>query len=77
MRISKQDVTISVGESFDLLLRDGNGDIMDVTWKADQDGYIKIDGNKITGVKSNGKIVVSCTFEGKDYSCVVRVKNAQ
>ena len=77
VRISHQDVTIAVAESFDLVLRDGNGDIMDVTWKASIDGVVKIEGNKITGVQGGEKVDVTCTFEGVDYICIVRVKRAQ
>ena len=74
VRINKTDVTISVGETFELVLKDGKGDIMDVTWEASDAGVVNISGNKITGVKGGYRVDITCTFEGKVYTCVVRVK---
>ena len=74
VKISKEDVTIAVGETFELVLRDGNGDIMDVTWEASAGGVVKIEGNRITGIGGGNRVDVSCTFEGQVYTCIVRVK---
>ena len=70
--ISHKDVTIAVGESFTLRLKDSTGNTLDVTWTA-SNGNVTISGNKITGVES-GSVTVSVTYEGVTYSCVVRVK---
>lgn len=76
LKISHSDVTISRKESFSLTLVDANGNAAEVTWTASRDGYVSIDGNKITGVKStaNDFVTVSTTYEGQTYQCIVRVK---
>lgn len=75
--ISHKDVSISVNESFNLVLRDGNGEVMYVTWTANNPGAVKISGNVITGLVGGRNVTVSCTFEGVVYSCIVRVRNTQ
>ena len=71
--ISHTDVTIKVGESFRLRVRNSAGEAADVDWSASKSGYVSISGNQITG-KAKGTVTVSCVFEGKTYSCIVRVK---
>ena len=73
--ISHTDVTIKVGESFYLKVKNEEGETADVDWSASKSGYVTISGNKITGKKA-GTVTVSCKFEGKTYSCIVRVKSA-
>ena len=73
-KISHTDVTIKVGESFNLRLKSSEGETATVTWKANKSGYVTISGNKITG-KAAGTITVSCEFEGETYQCIVRVKS--
>ena len=73
--ISHKDVTIRVGESFRLRVKNADGEVADVDWKANKSGYVSIDGNKITG-KTNGTVTVSCTYAGQSYQCIVRVKSA-
>ena len=73
--ISHEDVTIKVGESFYLRLKNEEGETASVSWSASKSGYVSISGNKITG-KARGTVTVSCKFEGKTYSCIVRVKSA-
>ncbi len=73
--ISHTDVTIRVGESFRLRVKNADGEVADVDWKANKSGYVSIDGNKITG-KTNGTVTVSCTYAGQSYQCIVRVKSA-
>lgn len=68
--ISHTDVSIRIGESFKLTLRDKNGDIVNVTWIGDED--VEIDGNTITGA-GTGRVNVKCTHNGKEYKCIVRV----
>ena len=74
-RISHEDVTIKVGESFSLRLRSSGGETASVTWTASKSGYVTISGNKITG-KARGTVTVSCEHEGVAYECIVRVKAA-
>lgn len=71
--ISHSDVTIKVGESFRLRVRNSSGETADVDWSASKSGYVSISGNQITG-KAKGTVTVSCEFEGRTYSCIVRVK---
>ncbi len=76
--ISSTDMTIKKGEFWWLKLNDSNGKAQEVTWTADHDGYVKIEGNKLTGIKNTGDlkmkyVTVSCTYEDVKYSCVVRI----
>ncbi len=73
--INKKDVTISVGESFDLTLKDSNGNLVTVTWTASKDGVCNIVGNKITGAAA-GTATVSAAYNNATYSCIVRVTGA-
>ncbi len=73
--ISHQDVTIKVGESFNLRLRSSEGETAQVEWVASKPDIVSISGNKITGA-AKGTVTVSCEFEGQTYKCIVRVKSA-
>lgn len=73
--ISHTDVTIKVGESFNLRLRSSEGETATVTWSPSKTGYVTISGNKITG-KKVGTVNVTCVHEGVTYKCIVRVKSA-
>lgn len=77
----RTDCTIDIDETFTLLLRDGNGNKVDVTWTATVEGYFAIDGNKITGLKATpvdpneaDKIRATCTYQGVEFSCIIRVR---
>ena len=71
-KISHSDVTIAVGESFTLTLKDSSGKEVEVTWTADGEN-VTIEGGKITGA-SSGTVKVSTTYEDVTYTCIVRVK---
>lgn len=79
IRISHTDVTLLISSgteydrSFNLRLRDSEGNVLEVTWTADTEGIVTIEGNKITAV-SVGKVNISCTYEGVTYTCIVYVK---
>ena len=73
--ISHTDVTIKVGESFNLRLKSSEGETASVNWSASKSGIVSVSGNRITGKKS-GTVTVSCEFGGKTYKCIVRVKGA-
>lgn len=73
--ISHDDVTIKVGESFYLRVRNEDGEQASVDWSANKSGYVTISGNKITG-KAKGTVTVSCEYEGQTFKCTVRVKDA-
>lgn len=72
-KINKTDVSIAVDETFTLTLKNGDGNVVDVTWTAEDGSVVSINGNKITGAKS-GTTNVSTTYEGVTYTCIVRVK---
>ncbi len=71
--ISHTDVSISVDESFNLRLKDAEGNTLEVTWSVDDSSICSADGNKITGLQK-GKTVVRCTYNGIEYECIVRVR---
>lgn len=73
--ISHTDVTITVGESYYLKLKNSAGETVSVTWTASKSGYVTISGNKITGAAA-GTVTVSCTVDGQTYKCIVRVKSS-
>lgn len=78
VRISHTDVTLLISSgteydrSFNLRLRDSEGNILEVTWTAETEGIVTIEGDKITGV-AVGETNVYCTYEGTTYICIVRV----
>lgn len=78
--ISSTDMTLKVDGYWWLNLKDSEGNTVEVTWTASDEGYVKIEGNKLTGIKSTWGltkryVTVSTTYEGTTYSCIVRVSN--
>jgi hypothetical protein len=77
--ISHEDVTLLLSSgteydrSFNLRLKDGEGNALEVEWTADVEGIVTIEGNKITAA-GVGKVNISCTYEGVTYTCVVYVR---
>ena len=73
VRISHEDVTLRVAEKFTLTLKKG-AEVLEVEWKADKEGVVTIEGNKITGVAENlVGVKVSAVYEEQTYTCIVRV----
>lgn len=77
--ISHVDVTIAVGETFNLSLKnkETGANVQGIAWQATQDGIVTISGNKITGqtVCWSG-IEVFVEYEGVRYACRIIVKSA-
>ena len=77
--LNKTDVTIKVGESFNLFLSDADGVNVRVEWTTSAEGYVTIKDNRtITGAKSTsdltGKyLTLTATIDGETYTCIVRV----
>lgn len=75
--ISIDDVTLnSSSKSFTLTLRNPDkSNVQNVEWTASLEGYLEIDGNKITCINFTEKkvVTVSTTIDGYTYSCVVRI----
>lgn len=66
------DATLIIGEEFRLELNNDAGETANVTWTADADGVVSIEGNVIKG-ESVGMVDVSTTINGKTFTCIVRV----
>lgn len=75
--ISTDDVTLnSQSKSFTLTLRNPDlSNVQNVEWTVSLEGYLEIDGNKITCINFTEKkvVTVSTTIDGYTYSCVVRI----
>lgn len=70
--ISHTDVTLSVGETFKLTLKDG-GNAVSVNWKVRDTAVCTVDGNTVTA-KASGTTTISVSYGGNTYTCTVRVK---
>ena len=70
--ISHDDVTIAVGKSFTLTLKNKEGKTVDVTWISANSGICTVVDGVVTGVKA-GQTTVTTTVDGETYSCIVRV----
>ena len=79
-KISHVDVTIAVGETFNLYLmnKETGANVRDIEWQVSEEGVVSINGNKITGqaVAWSG-IQVFVEYEGVTYSCRIIVKPAE
>ena len=76
LNISHVDVTIKVGEAFNLQLLDADGNVVTVNWFVSRTGYVTIYGNTVKGLVSTGNdyITVRCVYGDKTFSCKVYVK---
>lgn len=77
-KISHTDVTIKVGESFNLRLSDSDGVNVKVEWVASVEGYVEIKERNIKGIKATADVAGKCititgTIDGETYKCTVRV----
>lgn len=73
--ISHTDVTLAVGETFKLTLKDGSGNAVSVEWKIADSSICSVSGNTVTGLAA-GTTTVSVEYGGETYNCTVRVKPA-
>lgn len=74
--ISHEDVTITVGETFTLTLKNKENEVVNVTWHISDPGICNVSGNDITGATA-GVILVTTDYEGEFYECTVRVKEKE
>ncbi|MBE6925488.1 MAG: hypothetical protein E7461_01465 [Ruminococcaceae bacterium] len=70
------DATIRVGESLELFLKDAEGEKISIEWTADKEGVVTIDGRKIAGA-ATGRVILSGTYDGESFECIIRVAAAQ
>ena len=72
-KASHSDVSIAVGESFRLTVKNSEGKTADAIWTMSIDGVVSIDGKTITG-RAPGTVTLSTTVDGVSLTCIVRVK---
>lgn len=72
-KASHSDVSISVGETFRLTVKNTDGKTADAIWTMSIDGVVSIDGKSITG-RAPGTVTLTATVEGQTFTCIVRVK---
>ncbi len=72
IHISHEDVTIAEDESFNLRLLDQNGNALDASWSVSDSSVCDVSGSQVTGT-GKGMATVSTTYDGKTYSCIVRI----
>lgn len=79
-KISHVDVTIAVGETFNLSLKhkETGANVQGIEWQVSEEGIVSINGNKITGqtVAWSG-VKVFVEYEGITYTCKIIVKPAE
>ena len=72
--LSLTDVTLSVGESFNLRLLDENDERVEgASYSVKDTTVCTADGSKITG-KASGVTRVTVTYYGESFECIIRVK---
>lgn len=71
-KISDTDVTIKVGETFSLTLKDNEGKKVEASWISANNSICSVSNGTVTGL-TKGQTTVSVTVDGVTYSCIVRV----
>lgn len=66
------DVTLATRDSVEVTLEDDEGNVADVTWKADDESIVEIDGSMFEA-KSPGVAKVTTTYGTKTYTIIFRV----
>ncbi len=72
-KASHSDVSIAVGESFRLTVKNPAGETADAIWTMDVDGIVSVEGKTITG-RAPGTVTLTTTVDGVTLTCIVRVK---
>lgn len=72
-KASHSDVSIAVGESFRLTVKNSEGKTADAIWTMSIDGVVSIEGKTITG-RAPGTVTLTTTVDGVTLTCIVRVK---
>ena len=68
------DVSIAVGETFELTYVNDDGEWPDIDWSSDDSDIASVDGDWVTG-ESYGVTTIRGTYNGKEITCIVRVIN--
>ena len=72
-KASHSDVSIAVGESFRLTVKNSEGKTADAIWTQSQEGIVSVEGKTITG-RAPGTVTLTTTVDGVTMTCIVRVK---
>lgn len=72
-KASHSDVSISVGETFRLTVKNSAGETADAIWTMSVDGVVSVDGKTITG-RAPGTVTLTTTVEGTTFTCIIRVR---
>lgn len=72
-KASHCDVSIKVGESFPLTVKNGSGETADAIWTMSIDGIVSIDGKTVIG-RAPGTVTLKTTVDGITFTCIVRVR---
>lgn len=72
-KASHSDVSISVGETFKLTIKNSAGETADAIWTMNMDGIVSVDGKSVTG-RVPGTVTLTATVEGQTFTCIVRVR---
>lgn len=72
-RANVTDVTLAVGDSFQLQVVNNSGETAEVVWSMNADGIVAMEGDTVTGLKT-GTVTLSTTVDGVKLWCIVRVK---
>ena len=72
-KASHSDVSIAVGESFRLTVKNADGKTADAIWTQSQEGIVSVEGKTITG-RAPGTVTLTTTVDGVTLTCIVRVK---
>ena len=71
--LERTDVTVRVGEKFDLYLYDSEGEhISDITYTVGNPDVCKVQDGIVT-VTGSGTTTITVTFNGQEFTCIVRV----
>lgn len=73
LQTGREDVSVSVGEKFDLYLYDSDGNhIDDVTYTVENANICKVENSYVTAL-ARGMTKITVTYRGQEFVCIVRV----
>ena len=67
-----EDVTISLGDDFELSYVNADGELPDIDWYSNDGSIASVSGSTVTGV-GYGVTAIHGTYNGKTITCIVRV----
>lgn len=68
------DVTIAVGESVGLFLKNESGHSMELDWSVTEGDSCTVDGHYVTAVSTTSNCMVEVVHDGITYACYIRTK---